>query len=193
MTRRPKVSSGWWARAATASRRHPAFRVLCASLVRGKGVPADMAELGVSEQALSPARFDSKQEQKDSDHAHRSRGSPFDHQHARAGRARRLAPGRPGEGYPRRPARPSPGRCRPQGLEPADRGPAFAGRGAEDRRARQQRPLDDAVSAGHGRRHRPAWQDHHESAAFPAPACRWRLGDHARHHRAIADLRGVSA
>jgi D-arginine dehydrogenase len=36
----------------------PGISRLVASLVRGKGVPADMAELGVSEQALSPARFD---------------------------------------------------------------------------------------------------------------------------------------
>jgi D-arginine dehydrogenase len=36
----------------------PGISRLVASLARGKGVPADIAELGVSEQALSPARFD---------------------------------------------------------------------------------------------------------------------------------------
>ena len=56
-TPRSKASSGWPARAATASRpaRRPAGWP--PSLALGKGLPADIAELGVTEAALSPARF----------------------------------------------------------------------------------------------------------------------------------------
>jgi D-arginine dehydrogenase len=56
----PKAESFFWlvGQGGYGIQTAPGISRLVASLVRGKGVPADLTDLGVTEQALSPARFD---------------------------------------------------------------------------------------------------------------------------------------